>query len=184
MHIRSKSFNILTLLFILTIVVSGCGSSSKVKDTMKHPMLVTNRNTIYIYNSVDCPYSTEFANTMRKIEASNYKDLALMMVIKKTDDALFRSTEFIKMNRLTKWIIILDEDESFAKSNNILTIPTAMIVNAKNELIFKGAIDDRYETPSTKRETVVKTFLLDAIENFQAGKSVKNPKYIAIGCDM
>lgn len=60
--------------------------------------------------------------------------------------------------------------------------PEVFLMDDKGRVLYEGAIDNWFYQPGRRRTVTTQHYLIDAIENSIAGKSVKVKRTEAIGC--
>lgn len=98
---------------------------------------------------------------------------------KEPDDSLEgvkRAAFHFKMNELS-FLYLKDEDQQVAKLFGATVTPEVFLFNSKRELVYKGAIDDNWETEAG----VTQAYLEDAIECALDGMEVDYPEIPATG---
>lgn len=84
-----------------------------------------------------------------------------------------------KMDTL-HFMYLKDEDQSVAKQFGATKNPEVYLFNSKRELVYKGAIDDNWETESG----VTSAYLEDAIEETLDGMEIDFPEIPSNGTDI
>ncbi len=79
--------------------------------------------------------------------------------------------------------IILDEGGMIGKLYGAQTTPHMYVINAKGELIYQGAIDDKASTEIEDLKTA-KNYVLPALESAIAGKALSVSQTKAYGCSV
>jgi len=75
------------------------------------------------------------------------------------------------------FLYLKDEDQEVAKLFGATVNPEVFLFNRKRELVYKGAIDDSWESAAQ----VTSTYLEDAIEDALDGMDVDFPEISAVG---
>lgn len=75
---------------------------------------------------------------------------------------------------------LVDEDSKLANAFGGQTTPHAFLFNSKMELVYKGAIDDNYESAAEVKNAYVK----DAITSLTTGKTVAVAETKPVGCSI
>jgi peroxiredoxin len=137
---------------------------------------------VLLFISADCPISNRYAPTINQI-ASEYgaknagfygvqsdPDITAAEVRKHADDFGFH------------FPILLDPAQVLASRYGVSVTPTAVVVSASGEMLYRGRIDDRSVDLGKWRDVPGKQDLRDAISAVLAGRKVIAPFHEAIGC--
>ena len=77
---------------------------------------------------------------------------------------------------------ILDSKQKLAKELKAEMTPEAVVLNGKNEVVYRGRIDDTYAALGKKRAKPTTYDLKSAIEAVLAGKQPNVKETEAVGC--
>jgi thiol-disulfide isomerase/thioredoxin len=122
---------------------------------------------VYVVESTTCPYCNRYAPRLREIEdlcAARGVDV-LHVYPNRSEPADEKVAWHAKQG--FRGGQVLDADASIAKSLDVSRTPTAIVVDAKGVIAYRGGIDD---APGGAEPT--QRFLRDAIEAVLAGKPV------------
>ena len=75
---------------------------------------------------------------------------------------------------------LYDEDQRVATKLGATRTPEAFVFNSKRKLVYKGAIDDNWES----EHMVMQVYLEDAIEDTLDGMEPDYPEITAVGCSV
>ena len=75
---------------------------------------------------------------------------------------------------------LVDEKSALADAFGARTTPHVFLFDNNMKLVYRGAIDDSYKN----KESVSETFLMDAIKNLSAGKTISPDVTKATGCSI
>ena len=78
---------------------------------------------------------------------------------------------------------LLDPDGKVGKAYGAATTPHMFIIDAKGNLVYAGAIDDR-PTPDPRDILKAKNYVAAALDEMLAGKPVSTPVTTAYGCSV
>ncbi len=79
---------------------------------------------------------------------------------------------------------LLDPKQTLAKSLGVVVTPEVAVLSPKGELLYRGRIDDRFNTSGKRRTEPTVRDLRDALEAVLAGKPVATPRTKAFGCPL
>lgn len=75
---------------------------------------------------------------------------------------------------------VIDEDAKLADAVGAKTTPHVYVFNGANKLIYKGSIDNSWDTKKEKLET----YLIDVMDAISAGESIPNESTTPRGCSI
>ncbi|MFN8776977.1 MAG: thioredoxin family protein [Flavobacteriales bacterium] len=75
---------------------------------------------------------------------------------------------------------VLDKNSELANAFGARTTPHVFVFDKNLKLVYRGAIDDNYESPAKVKQS----YLLDAISNLAAGKKVDPADTKPVGCSI
>lgn len=138
-----------------------------------------------VFTSNTSPQSVAYSKRLIKLfEKYNEDNLGIIGInandsLQSTEDSM----EFIKkaafhfkMNEIN-FLYLKDESQDVARLFGATVNPEVFLFNSKRELVYKGAIDDNWETESG----VTQAYLEDAIEEALDGMEIDFPEIPAIG---
>lgn len=76
---------------------------------------------------------------------------------------------------------VIDEHHQLADAMGAKTTPHVYLFNKNMELVYRGAINDKYEN---KEKTATKFYLKDAMEQLVKGEKIENPVTTERGCSI
>ena len=77
---------------------------------------------------------------------------------------------------------LLDRKHDLVRRLQVKSAPTAVVLAADGSTAYEGRIDDRYAALGKPREVATTHELADALAAVLDGKSVVNPRTVAVGC--
>lgn len=139
-----------------------------------------------VFTSNSCPYSKAYGQRLIKLLAKYEDDNFGIIGINSNDASKSPQDSFEEMKRISEklglesinFMYLQDEDQSIAKAYGAKVNPEVFLFNSKRELVYKGAIDDNWQSPAL----VTRVFLEDAIEYCLDGIEVDFPEIEAEGC--
>ncbi|MBP9186292.1 MAG: thioredoxin family protein [Bacteroidia bacterium] len=133
-----------------------------------------------VFTSDSSPIAKAYGKRMMKL-FTRYEDdnLAIIAInsncsIKSPEDSLVemkKTAERLNMEEL-HFMYLKDEDQSVAKMFGATCTPEVFLFNSKRELVYKGAIDDYWESENG----VTSAYLEEAIEEALDGMDIDFPE--------
>jgi peroxiredoxin len=129
--------------------------------------------------------SRAYSNRLIKLFEKYEDDNLAIVGICSNDAAQSPKDSFEEMKKAAKKLglddlhfdFLLDEDQEVAKKFGATVTPEVFLFNRKRELVYKGAIDDNWESETG----VTHVYLEDAIEAALDGVEVDFPEIKAVG---
>lgn len=139
-----------------------------------------------VFTSNSCPYSKSYGKRLIKLLNAYEDDNFGIIGISSNDAAQSPEDSYEKMVAISEklglesinFMYLHDEDQSVAKAYGATTNPEVFLFNSKRELVYRGAIDDNWQSASL----VTRVYLEDAIEYCLDGLEVDFPFVPAEGC--
>jgi hypothetical protein len=78
--------------------------------------------------------------------------------------------------------IVLDRDQRLAESSGVRTVPTAIVVAPDGRLLYRGRIDNRYESSGVRRPQATVFDLRNALESALTGQQPNPSTTEPFGC--
>lgn len=157
--------------------------------------------SILVSYSVDCPmcnrYTSELVQIQQQINALNKSHLIAQKMLNKSPENANKRPQFqlglIQVNSDENWdmdgfnppieqITIPDQNHEFVKRFKFNMYPEVVVVNAQNQVLYRGKIDDRAVATGVVRPTATKFYLKDAINQLFSGQKISIPTTRAQGC--
>lgn len=149
--------------------------------------LKNSNGILIIFTSNTCPFVKEWSSEFFGIQKSS-KENKIGMVLINSNSGYRNSTESVdEMLRISKENgyadipYLVDEKSEFASLLGANTTPHVFLFNSDNELIYKGAIDDKFEQKDRK---ATKHYLLEAIISTGENKKPYIQETNNIGCSI
>ena len=140
---------------------------------------------VIIFTSNNCPFVKAWEDRYKIVENLCQRYNLDMLYInsnhnKRDGDDSFKAMQaHAKKNGYT-FDYLLDEQSELANTLGAKTTPHVFMFDKLSKLVYKGAIDDNYESIVD----VKKFYLKDAIRSLSAGKEIEIAKTKAIGCSI
>jgi peroxiredoxin len=137
---------------------------------------------VLLFISADCPISNRYAPTMNQLAKEYGPGNTSFYAVQSDPDVTPAVARQHARDYGFQFPILLDGGQTLASRYGVSVTPTAVVVSAKGDLLYRGRIDDRAVDFGQWRNTARKQDLRDAIANVIAGKPVSRPFPDAIGC--
>ena len=140
---------------------------------------------LVVFTSNKCPFVIMWEDRYKLIEDECLKSDIGMVYINSNearrdgDDSIDKMKEHARKMGY-KYPYLIDRNSKIANSFGAKTTPHIFLFNKNKKLIYKGAIDDNYESINE----VKKTYLLDALKQLTKNEPILVNKTKAIGCSI
>lgn len=140
------------------------------------------KGTVVLFLGTECPVSNAYAPEMERIfQESKSRDVAVVGVYAEPTVTAAEAEAHGKEYQLT-FPRSLDPEQAIARAAEVKRMPTAVVFDAKGQVVYRGRIDDRW-SPEGKRRDVPRTReLRDAIDAVVAGRVPKVREAQPFGC--
>ncbi|MEQ1822837.1 MAG: redoxin domain-containing protein [Fimbriimonadaceae bacterium] len=157
----------------------------KVKDsagTMQQIPQPERKATLLFIVAVDCPIANRLAPEIARIIKEYDKQSVQSLLV--YPDFSRKSSEVAK--HLKEFGLgapgVIDVKHALVKATGATVTPQAVIINAKGKVVYLGRINDLFEEHGKTNPKPKSADLRDALDQFLAGKPIKNPVTQAVGC--
>lgn len=133
---------------------------------------------VVIFLSAQCPVVKSYIERINAV-AADYKAKGITFIGINSN-----STEDLKWvksdaDQNFKFPVLIDKDNKLADKLGATVTPEAYYVDAKNTLLYHGAIDN-----DKSGKAITETYLRTAFDESLAGKKVANTRKLAFGCSI
>lgn len=137
---------------------------------------------VYIIISEECPICQYMGPELANINEYYGDKAELYLVFPFKNSNIKKASLFKKEFGLSKFTILLDEDQSISNQLEAKITPEAIVINSQDEVVYRGRINDAYISPGRRKHSAGRRDLQIAISNALKGKPVKAPWPKAVGC--
>ena len=139
--------------------------------------------SVVFFVCTDCPVSNGYAPEIRRICAEyRVKHVACTLVYEdlEIDSAAVR--RHLSEYGNAGLSAVIDRDRSLAGRANAAVTPTAVLIDAKGAILYRGRIDNKYAALGKRRQQVSEHDLTDALDAVLAGAPVAKSETKPFGC--
>lgn len=138
--------------------------------------------TVYIFLSPECPLCQSYSLTLKLLhEKYATKGFTFIGVVPGTDFTNEQITTY-KIKYKIPFLILKDETSQLVKKMKATITPEVFLVNAKQQILYQGRIDNWAYELGKKRKVITEHDLLNAIDAMLLQKPIIVSKTKAIGC--
>lgn len=182
----------MAFLFAITPDCSSTGSQSAparpetwldIKGHRQNPLNSDNgRITVLLFVMTDCPIANSYAPEISRTVAK-YRDKPISFSMVYVDpDITSKSAQAHASEYGLRLNAILDPSRTLAKKAGATITPEAVILNRKNEIVYRGRIDNRVADFGKSRPRATRHDLWLTLDALLQGKKVPLHKTPAVGC--
>jgi hypothetical protein len=138
--------------------------------------------TVLIFVSTDCPISNRYAPDIKRLhDEFTSRGVRFRLVYPNPLD-----TEAVISKHLGEYgyphIAQRDRDHTLVKRAGATITPEAALFDARERLVYRGRIDDRFVELGRERPAATQPDLRNTLTAFLAGKTVSPARTQAVGC--
>jgi hypothetical protein len=135
-----------------------------------------------VFLDVECPVSNRYAPRLNELAtAAQAKGIAFYGVLSDPALSVERAREY-RSTRALAFPVLFDSAGDLAARLGPTTVPEAFVIDAFDQLVYHGRIDDRFVEPGSMRAAPTHEDLRDALEALAAGGDPPSEHATAIGC--
>lgn len=143
------------------------------------------KGLLVIFTCNTCPFVVKWEDRYKMIEKWSKEFSIDVLYVNSNANKRDKEDSFEAMQKHAKIMdyqfpYLLDKNSSLANSFGAKTTPHIFLFDSKKVLVYKGAIDDNYDSAKDVRNN----YLKDAMASLSAGKKIKIPTTKAVGCSI
>ncbi len=137
---------------------------------------------VFVFLSTECPVSNSYLLPLNRLQ-QKFSGAKVRMFGVVTDATVKRSEAARHFEDFKLSIpVLFDPAGHVAQVLKPTHVPEAFVLNASNEVVYRGAIDDTWGSVGRRRSRPSKHYLADAIDAARNGRSTLVTKTKPIGC--
>ena len=138
--------------------------------------------TAYVFVAEECPVCNYLGKTLKKVSEDYNEKVDFVFVLPQKMSSYKTISLFKKKYGLGIFTVELDHDLTITNRYNASITPEVVIVNEKDEILYRGRINNSYAAPGRMRHGKVTEDLALALQQIVLGKSIPRPWHDPIGC--
>jgi hypothetical protein len=150
-----------------------------------NPLLQTNGvATVLVFVAVDCPISNRYAPELQRL-SQRYTPLGVTfwMVYPDKDSSLTSVRKHVREFKLGDHVL-RDPQHVLVKAAGAQITPEVAVFARAGNLVYHGAIDDRYVTLGTQRPEPTRHYLEEALRALLDHRPIPTNRTRAVGCSI
>jgi peroxiredoxin len=136
---------------------------------------------LFVFLSPECPLCQNYSaklNDLSRHYGANVITYGIIPGKAYSNDVI---KNFIEQYNI-QFPLLIDHDKKLTSYLHAVVTPQAILLNDKNQLVYKGAIDDWAVSLGKQRVTTTKYYLRDALQQSLSDKTVLIKRTKAVGC--
>ncbi len=145
----------------------------------------SNKKKAYVmfFLSPECPLCQSYSLTIKQLnEKFQPKGIDFVAIVPGTEYSILKIVEYRNGYGLKKIPFFLDPNYAFSKQTKATITPEVFVLNANNQLVYSGRIDNWAYELGKKRTVITSHDLENVLQNLSLGKEVKPYQTKAVGC--
>ncbi|MEM7200095.1 MAG: redoxin domain-containing protein [Planctomycetota bacterium] len=140
------------------------------------------RPVTLVFLGPECPISRRYVATLNELAGSAASlDVVLLGVLSDPELSVAQARAFVTEFEV-KFPLLFDLSGDLAARLEPSHVPEAFVIDAKDRLVYRGRIDDRFAAIGKPRSTVSQRELADAITAAAAGEAPSVASAAPVGC--
>ncbi len=146
------------------------------------PIAVGRLATVCYFAGPECPISRAYAPEVARLaQRDQARDIAWVMVFSESGMTREIVKEFQRDYSLALPSVI-DSTQQLACALGALTIPTVVVIDGSGTMLYRGRIDNRYQSLALSYGPPTQRDLADVVDALAAGTPLPPIETLAIGC--
>jgi peroxiredoxin len=137
--------------------------------------------TVFVFLSGSCPICQSYTLPLKALY-KKYHPAAEFVGVFPNDGVSAEDLEAFKKTYAIPFKLLTDSGHVLTKQFKATVTPEVFVVNAKQELIYSGRIDNSFYAVGKRRNVVTTHELEDALSQCTSGHEITVPKTQAVGC--
>jgi len=136
---------------------------------------------LFVFLSPECPLCQNYSNKLNDFNQQYAANVIMYGIIPGKAYSENGIKKFIEDYNI-QFKLLIDNDKKLTSYLHAVVTPQAILLNDKNQLVYKGAIDDWAVALGKQRVTTTKYYLRDALQQSLSHKTVLIKRTKAVGC--
>jgi hypothetical protein len=135
----------------------------------------------YVFLSTTCPIANSYTPELNRL-ADEFKGRVEIFGVLSEPDVSRRAAQKHFAEFELRIPVLFDSSNLLLKELKPSHVPQVFLLNTQGQIVYKGAIDNAYESIGRRRATVEHHYLKSAITSVLAGEPVAKPETSPVGC--
>jgi thiol-disulfide isomerase/thioredoxin len=143
-----------------------------------------NHYTVLVFMDPECPICQSYTRTLRLLYQQYASDSVIFLGI--YDSPVIRKSEIRRFHKTydVPFAGEIDRNYALARRWGATVTPEVVVMNARGEMLYRGAIDNWYYALGKNRPEPTEHYLQDALAAILGGYPLVNKQTEAVGCLM
>ena len=178
-HYKSYSQSVNDSVFTSSILSSVKLINAADKKIISIPLIA--KNKLFIFLSPECPLCQNYTIILNKIKNEFGNDAMIFAIVPGKTYSVESVNAFAKKYKIN-FTLLIDESLKLSHYLQASTTPEVIFLNNKNELVYKGAVDNWYKSLGKAISKPTENYLQDALMQHQKNESVLIKRTKPVGC--
>ncbi|MEO6314566.1 MAG: redoxin domain-containing protein [Chitinophagaceae bacterium] len=136
---------------------------------------------LFVFLSPDCPICKNYTPVLNALEAAYQQRVKMIGIIPGTTYNASTIRAFAQKYKV-RYTLMIDKKRELTKYLHATITPEVILLNSKYELLYKGAVDNRYKDLGVQSAKATVPYLEDAIANYFGRSNIAVKRTKATGC--
>lgn len=168
-----SSFNRVFILCLISVFFSVTIAQCQVKQTQAE-------YTVIISLGPDCPISQKYMHTIKSIYETYKSHIYFLGLVPQVFDSTVID-KFVNDYKI-QFEVKTDIENQLINQYKLSVTPEVLLLNTKDEILYRGAIDNWFYALGKNRRNITETYLKDALSQLMNGQEPKLTSTKPIGC--
>lgn len=138
---------------------------------------------VILFLSPECPLCQSYSLTIKQLhDKFKSQGIDFVAIVPGTEYSLLKIVEYRNGYGLKNIPFFIDPNYAFSKQTKATITPEVFVLNANNELVYSGRIDNWAYELGKKRTVITSHDLENVLQNLSLGKTVQPYQTKAVGC--
>ncbi|MBL8813022.1 MAG: redoxin domain-containing protein [Planctomycetaceae bacterium] len=135
----------------------------------------------FVFLSTTCPVSNSYTATLNRVAETLPGNVRLYGVVSDPYATHLECTQHFEQYRVT-FPVLFDASGLLAEQLRPTHVPEAFVLDGDSRVVYRGAIDNAYESIGRRRASVEHHYLHDAIQAAVLGRKIATSQTDPVGC--
>jgi len=136
--------------------------------------------TVYVFLATECPLSQNYTLPLNQLQ-QQYGEKGVVILGVFPADEERQIQDFVRKYQV-KFRVMRDRKGKLTRQYHATVTPEAFLINARDQVIYSGKIDDWAIALGKKKAAPTEKYLEEAIQASLAGKTVLTQRTEPVGC--
>jgi peroxiredoxin len=140
--------------------------------------------TVLVFLGTECPVSNGYAPSLNRLHAAHTASGVRLLGVHSDPDVDAAIARTHAKDYELQFPVVLDHDQRLAEACGVRKVPTALLIAADGQLLYRGRIDNRYLANGARRPQATEFDLNSALKAALAGQQPDPATTEIFGCPL